>query len=436
MKPQLTVILFGFLLVAKATYAGETVQIEIQSTWDGLGNPRNNSFLITGKNGRYTAEGYNISPKAVAELLAALESPIADQPLLEECGISEKWLMDNYAKGLEEYTHRKIRELSPKQVDLFRSRFINLPNAQTAFAELFKHWHTDDYPNLSVSVKSDERLYGVRSESQYPFMLPWIGTDRGRGGYSCKISRAIANLVPKDFPNRSRLVLGDGFRWDLTGQIMNSIRDEWDMLDTEYKVGSAVAPVFARFTPLKSAISILSSIDLDGRESWNAELHSPDLPANFVIGVSLLYRKKELKGVDALLTQVPQYTKLVLSVPWLRKYLEDHPEARIELRYVNGRSLSLIALANLTEDLQKHSKTELAEAVSRQGAESAFLEIYAGACCWSRAIVLPSREVILWHFKGDSTLGFAAKDFDNWDYIGSGWRSAGTLIGLDGMIEK
>lgn len=440
MKSRLIItFLLASSLVALTALADEPIRIEIKSSWGGLGEPEQNTFVITGKNDKYTANGNSVSSKAVKELLASLDAPVVDKPSLEECGISEKWLGHNYARGLKDYTHYRISELSPKQVELFRSHFIDLSNAQAALVELLNGWHTDDYPKVSVTIMNGDRQYGIQSESQNALMLPWTGTDRPRGGYSCKISRAIATLIPHDFPNRDRLVLGDRFLWELTGKTMDSIRDEWNLLDTEFKVGPAVAPVFARFTPVKSAISNLSSVDLDGGESWNAEFRSPDLPANYVIGVSLLYNKKKIKGVDALLTKVPQYAQLVLSVPWLRKYMEDHQNAKIELRYVNGRSLSLKALKDLTEDLRTHGKAELANLVSQYAAESAFIETNFGTNsfsmgCWSRAIVLPSREVLLWHFNCDSVLGFPAKDFNVWDFYG--WRSTGTLIGLDGTIEK
>jgi hypothetical protein len=150
--------------------------------------------------------------------------------------------------------------------------------------------------------------------------------------------------------------------------------------------------------------------------------------------VSLRYHDKALSGVDALLTRVPQYAALVLSVPWIRKYLAENPHTTVELRYVNGLSLSPKALASLRDDLQKHDRAALAQSVSQHATESAFLQIDDASGCWSRAIVLPTREVLLWHFKCDSILGFAAKDFTSWDFYG--WRRAGIVIGQDGTIAK
>jgi hypothetical protein len=119
-----------------------------------------------------------------------------DQPSLEACGINERWLLASYTRGLENYTHERVSNLSPKQVELFRAHFTDVANAQAAFAELFKGWHTDDYPELSVTVDVGVMEFGVQSRSQHPFMLPWFGMDRPRGGYNCQISQAIAALLP------------------------------------------------------------------------------------------------------------------------------------------------------------------------------------------------------------------------------------------------
>jgi hypothetical protein len=413
----------------------DPIRIEINSSWDGLGEPTKGTLVITGTQGRYQAEDGKVDAKAVELLLAALEQPVADQPSLESCGITESWRLANYKGGLEDYTHNKLRELSPDQVNLFRTRFTEASSAQEAFAELFKDWHTDDFPEMSVSVEVGDKRIGLRSGSQYALMLPWVGIDGPRGGYNCQISYAIAALLPKKFPNRERLVLNRGFRWALTEQVMRSVEHQWNLLETEFKVGQEVAPVFARFIPVESEISNLSSIDVDGGQAWNAKLRSNDLPPNLIVGVSLRYHnKKKLAGVGGFLSQIPTYTTLVLAVPWLSNYLRTRPETSIELRFVNDRSLSAQAEASLTEDLRKHGKPELANLVSQRATKSAFIEVNDKSGCWSRAIVFPSKEVLIWHFQCDSPLGFAAKDFATWDY--SGWRSTGTLVNADGTLVR
>ena len=413
---------------ARSTERGE------DNVRSGLGTPRKATITIRGQNGKYSSSLGKVDAKAVEELLAALDGPVLNNPSLEECGADEAWLSANYARALEGYTHRKLAQLSSKQVSLFKTHFVDLHRAQSDFEELFKHWHTDDFPKLSVTVKTEDREYGARSESQYPFMLPWLGTDRARGGYSCRVSRAVAGLFSKGFPNRDRLILGDELRSDLTQQIMSSIRLDWDLLDTESRVGTELSPVFARFTVLESQISSLSSIDLDGDQSWNAKLSLPSLPSNFVIGASLRYHGKPLGGVNSLLADAPRYAAVALSVPWLRKYIDGNADVNVEMRYVNGRSISPKAIENFREHMKERGREEILQAVSEHLGESIFLEVEDQPRCWSRIIVLPNGDTILWQFQGNSPLQFPAAGFKTWDCYG--WRCVGALIGPEGKIAN
>jgi hypothetical protein len=425
---------FVAFCASQALLAQRPIQIEIKSSWSGLGSAPEMQMAITGNAGNFTSIGRKINPAAVKELLDAIGSPSIEHPSLTECGADPEWLEANYASALEESTHRKLRDLSKEQIELFHAQFVGQQSVDADFQSLFQSWHTDDFPRFSVMVHEGTQEFGVTSDSQYPFMLPWFGTDRARGGYSCRVSRAILALLPKGFTNRERLDLGHGFRWDLTEKIMDRIRPEWDSLNAQHLVGPEIAPILARYDPLKSAVSNLISIDLDGKESWNAELGTKDLPPNLVIGVSLPYRKNRLDGADQFLNHAPSYTALVLSVPWLRQFLLDRPQSRIEVRYVNGQSLSTKATHDLAEDLRSHGKPDLAQVVERDSANSAFIEVDDGTCCWSRAVVLPNRDLLLWHFKGDSVLGFSANQFKTWDFYGL--RSTGTLIELDGAIRN
>ncbi len=420
-------LLWGFGL-CPAVFAFQIDRIDIDSSWIGLFSiaPGHTTILRTGKG--YTSNGRLVDERLVKDLSDALNDHEKGRPSLALCGITEQWLSQNYQQALVSVVGDELGTLSSKQVELFRSHFTNRQSAQAAFNELFKGIHTDDYPKVSVRVRSGGAFRELVSNSQHPFMLPWSGV-----GYSCRASRAIAALMPDTFPNRDRLSLGDSFRSELSREVMQSIGRAWDFLETEHRIGPDIAAVLARFTPLDSAISNVFSIDLDGDRSWNAKLRSADLPANLVLGVSLRFRERPLPGVDELLRQVPRYAHLVLSVPWLREYLNKHPSTTLELRYVNGLSLSPQARQTLIGDLRDHGKSSLAGLITRMAADCAFVEIQ-GHSDSSRAVVLPSKEVLLWHFKGGSTLGFRGTNLEAWGCYG--WRCTGTLISVDGSIVK
>jgi hypothetical protein len=434
MIARLAAALLVIPYVSSSSFAQNSIRIEIRSSWAGLGSQPDANLTIISENGQFISNGRKLNRFSVKELLDAMDAPSVEHPSLAACGVDQTWLEENYLQGLKEFTNRKLKELSAQQIDLFKTQFLGQESSERLFERLFQNWHTDDFPKLSVTVRDGTREFGITSDSQYPFMLPWVGVDRARGGFNCKISRAIFALLPKGFANRDRLAVGHELRWQLTEQTMNQIRSQWNFLNAQNLVGTDIVPILASFSLLRSEVSNLSSVDLDGKQSWNAELSSRELPQNLVIGVSLLYRNKHLEGVEDFLRQVPRYSELVLSVPWLDSYLRDHPASTFELRYAGGRSLSPKATQHFEEDLRTHGKLELAQILDRDAMSSAFLEVNGGSGCWSRAVVLPNRDLLLWHFKCDSVLGFPAAQFKVWDYLG--WRSTGTVIGLDGSIRE
>jgi len=109
------------------------IRIEIKSSWNGLAAPLRKMVTVTGQDGRYESEGRSIRAEAVEELLAALDAPVTQQPSLEECGADETWRSANYAEALADVTHRKISQLSLKQIELFRSQFVGSHTAQADF---------------------------------------------------------------------------------------------------------------------------------------------------------------------------------------------------------------------------------------------------------------------------------------------------------------
>jgi hypothetical protein len=433
MKDRRIILASVFTIFSALASAQSSIQIEIKSSWWGRGSAPDSQLLVAGSNGQFSASSKRVDPVKVQELLDAINADQIAEPSLRECGADQAWLETNYAQALEGLTHRKLQNLSKEQIKLFRSGFTGEQSSESAFESLVNGWHTDDFPKLSVDIREGGREFGVSSGSQSPFMLPWAGLDEPRGGYSCRISRAIYALLPKKFTNRERLSLGVGFRRDLAGQIMHEIGPDWNRLDAQRLVGSEIAPIVERFTLLSSEVSNLSSIDLDGLEAWNARLRSKDLPPNLIIGVSLSRKKGKLPAVDAFVSRSPEYAELVLSVPWLHAYLNDKPNSKIELRFVNDRSLSWKAERDLAQDLRSHGKPELAERVDRDAAESAFIEVNSHDSCWARALVFPDRTVLLWHFQCDQALGFHASQFSTWDFYG--WHSVGAMIEPDGSLH-
>lgn len=227
----------AFLLLATFATVSNAVgtepeSIEIVSQWTGFGTPQESRVTFVRRNGKYMAGRKAVRAKAVDDLLSAIAEPFVAKLSLGACG--DQWLNDNYKAALEQQTHRKLDRLSPDQVESFRSRFTDRHNAESVFLEPFKYSYSDTYPDVSVILRSGGKEYGVRSRSQHPFMLPWDGVEGPAGGYNCKISEAVADLVGRKFSNRS-LFAGEEFREALAGEVMAAIKHDWDLLDTKHK---------------------------------------------------------------------------------------------------------------------------------------------------------------------------------------------------------
>ncbi|MDR3674219.1 MAG: hypothetical protein P4N24_01930 [Acidobacteriota bacterium] len=397
------------------------------------------TVVITGQDSKLSANGHRRSAQPVEGLLAALDEPPLAKPSLENCGIDSNWLSSNAEPGLRGLVKRK---LTPTQIAFFRSRFTDVPLVQQVFERDYAGFHTDDYPEMSVSILRDgKKDVLLHSGSQNLFMLPW----EVQGGstfttFNCHISQALAALLPAGVTNRGRLVRNDYFRWKLTEGVMQAIENDWDMLDTHERIGRELAAIETRFTLSKSQIAGISSTDVgdwkrgERGESWNAELEEKGLPPNMRLGVSLPYHDGRLVGADQFLAQINNYEALVLSVPWLTQYMKRELHSVVELRYVNDHSLSHKALSALAEDLKGHGKGDIADRVIREGSKSAFLIIDGSADAWSTWVVFPNREMLLWSFRGDDVLQWKGAQFDSWDYYG--WRGAGTMIEPDGTLSR
>jgi hypothetical protein len=59
--------------------------------------------------------------------------------------------------------------------------------------------------------------------------------------------------------NFDRLAPTDSFRFELAYQVMEAIREEWNALDTEWRVGSDIEPILVQFTLRSMQMTCLSS---------------------------------------------------------------------------------------------------------------------------------------------------------------------------------
>lgn len=89
---------------------------------------------------------------------------------------------------------------------------------------------------------------------------------------------------------------------------------------------------------------------------------------------------------------IDDYHDLVLSVPWLKEFINTHPRLDYELKFAGDRSFSEKAMQSFTADMKLRGKESLVDEVAKiQKGVSLLVVEYR---TW--LMVLPDKRVVLW----------------------------------------
>lgn len=447
------VVVAVVLLATTSLYAqvARVQSVTIHSQWGGLGKPGRSDLLIQLQNGQYAANGRIIPSEKIAALLEAVESPRLAEPDPENLEITTRWLQSHMEDAGRHATYFECQSGYPDQKELFRAAFTDERTIQVRLTELYRTFHTDDYPSMSVQLAFDDgELVTVSSDSQHPFMIPW---KVARGGiaaetYNANISRALFALLPAKFTNREDLTDEEPFVTGLLQELASGtgmeIKTRWEALGAQREAGNALE--FLKSIYQVRGADVNSYHDLDFGKEWkdgkpheenlHVNLWRPGFPKNFAVAAILLHHGLQTEGVDALPEGSGDYERLVLSVDWLKAYLDAHPDEHAWLFYVHGRSLSQKGMKIFAADMQAAGRDDLIPKVSAVQDKAAVLESGHGDY-W---IILPDRSAILWRWSSLSNiLLWKPTDFLTHrctDYQKVNGGCSGTLISPEGEIVR
>ena len=424
-RPMTYLIRTVALVLAWMSSTAFPADVETLTIKSSLRSPPGTSdeLAIVRKNGRYLADGKEIDPKLIDDLVAAINSPPVKKLDLANLGITQAWLAENSEVAIRD---TRSEDASPKQKDLFVTSFRNMTSIEKAIADYYKGGWTDDYPRFDLTlVCTNGKRTRLRSQAQHAFMVPWKITGSGMSSltYNAEIGRAIARILPDEFTNQGRLQ-GNRLRSRLARSIMDQIHVQWYLLDTEQKVGDQLDGVKQRYT-LKT--SVIGSYYNTG-ELWKATLEGHGLPPNGVIGIDMPIVDGRVSGLNLFLERIDSLVDLAFSVPWLTKYLKENPQTKIELRFVEDRSLKKTDLNRIDQNLSTFGKQRLFSQIEADLERSVLLQIKNGEC-FSMWIVLPDQRMLLWYAQFcRAVLKWQASEFKKKD------TSAFLLVSKNGAI--
>lgn len=413
-------------------------KIMIESRWSGLGPSTHVMFVIQSRGGKYYLGDELIGSTRIEALVVALRSPALSSPVASNLGITREWLLQNGSTV--------PKSGAPNQQALFAESISDPKVIEKFLPLLFKSWRSDDYPGLRVTVEfASGQRWVAATDSYYPFMLPFRVSRNGNEEttYNADISRAIAALMPTGSLNRDRLN-DDELKTRLADAVMTHIQDQWDLLGVENRASDSFGILrrnfqveHARIDPYRSEDHGYSGHEPGPHEeNLQATLREPSLPPHTALDVVLLFRDGRIEGVEDLRGRVAPYEGLARSVPWLNRYLADHPEQNLYIRFVHDRSFSAKAMYNFTVDMKKLGKESLASDVATVQNEAALVFLDYG----SDWIILPDKRMILWrHYLPASFLKWNSTDFTFQrcaDYNANNGGCVGAVVSPDGTLQK
>ena len=446
----------SFLLIATvSTYAADAPikQIEIKSSWSGLGPSQKTEFLIHHDTGEYRLGSTLIDRARVESLSASIRQPVQLKPTLDNLGMNEEWLKQT-AEQLErdadhndggDSTLYKLGNGSDDQKWIFRHAYTDPTFMEKVLPEIFRCCHTDDYPHVEVVVSYlDGSRVVLSSHSQSEFMLPWkleMGSTKVET-FNKNISVALASLLPTKAPNRDR-ISGEGLGLALAWVVMGAIENDWNLSNVKAHASDALRKIGNEYEILSSDINPYHDVTfgvyvkdstVEGEENLHVDLRRRDFPAGFLLRAILLYKDNTVSGVDQFLQTVPRYEDLVLAVPWLARLRANQPKGGTTLLWVHDKSLSDKALQNFAADMHVVGKDSLADEVRNVQSQVAVLNVSYGDW-W---LVLPDRRMILWRYESVmGLLGWKTSDFHErecTDYQGVTGGCVGAVVSPEGEL--
>jgi|SRR5712664_58104 len=412
--------------------------ITIESGWGGLGDPAHLKVVLQDRGGEIYLGEEVIEPNRIETLLAALRAPALAAPLATNLGITRDWLNQN--------AYAAPKDGAPNQQALFKETSSDPRTVEQLVPSLFRFWRFDDYPSTRVIVTfRNSQRWVAASDSYYPFMLPWAieldGQEQTKT-YNADISRSIAALMPAGSLNRDRLNDTE-LKKELAEAVMQRIEEQWNVLGVENSAPDSFAILRRRFEVVHARINPYRSVDHGyvghdpgpHEENLLATLRKPSLPPHTAEDVVLLFHDRKIEGVEDLAEHIAPYEALAFSVPWLKRYLADHPEQPLYIRFVHDRSFSAKAMQNFAADMKKLGRESLANEVAAVQDKATLVFLDYG----SDWIILPDKRMILWrHYLPASFLKWSAADFKFErcaDYNANNGGCVGAVISAEGTLQ-
>jgi hypothetical protein len=261
---------------------------------------------------------------------------------------------------------------------------------------LYSGGWTDDYPSVQVDITlAGGGKVKLATRAQPPLMLPWkvASGSSEHDSWAPAISRAVAALLPAKLVNRERLA-GEGLEQKLAEYGSAMVRDSTEREGADEQLGAHIEPLKRRFTIEQSRVASEYSFSVQGDEVFDAWLSSPAL-GQIRFQLYLTVKDKRAASVEPFLRDADALAARLRALPWLKKYLAQHPRSFARIEYVDDRSVSTAARESVLRGLKLDGAAPVAAEIAPQLDRGVAFYIDDGGNKYAIWVLLPDGRCVL-----------------------------------------
>jgi hypothetical protein len=309
-------------------------------------------------NHREITDDIPVANNKIKKFMESLQAEPIQKLDMDQLGITKQWLEEKAeaALDIDVLQKRLNKNATPERPDLKLLEFFDFPlikqwllhrmtDLSRTTAVLKRHYQEpwyDDYPEIKVEIvfNNGERM-SVASKGQHAYMIPWEIKKKTTSfkTFDIRISQGLVQILPPQCPAFEKI----------NTNFLKLFKDRfWD----EY-IGSLLATVYAdkvlekQISPIKKHFTILSSrlahdwISKEGKSipvQWEAKFIQNQAPQNLFVKFSAKIKEGKTDLTKYSPEKINHYLNQVLSVPWLKTFIEEHPYHDFFLEFENGRS--------------------------------------------------------------------------------------------------
>jgi hypothetical protein len=381
-------------------------------------------------NDKRVFDDIDIKKEVVSNLVLALQANPVKELDFGQFGITEKWLTTKAEAFLNEelkkYSSDEFPNLKSKRGHLLET-LTNLPNSIRKLKRYYAYGWTDDHPDLKVTIIfANGKKIILTSEDQHAFMIPWEiqKNQNSYQTYDIRISQALGPLLHSKCANYKRVNvnLADLFRQRIWEDPVYFFRTT---LSSEKALEDQILPLTKDFLIQESYIATEYGPN-GGRDVWRAKLKNKNWPLNIFVNFSTVVNGKKLDFTGFSAKKIEKYVQHILSIPWLKNFINDNPFYTFSIGYEKGYSIAQRRYNWAIKNLEKKHDFKWGSLDPSYSDEIVYLNVVNEVYGDSGWLIFPDKTMILANSRGSEILKWHTNNVD----IGPGSRvsPSGELI--------